>query len=77
MSRNENQKKHWFCFSYKGEEIETGNNVSACTYTGYLYREVTMNMIKENKKIAGLKENAVLIAVSYLGEMTRNEFVEN
>lgn len=66
---------HWFCFTYSGECIETGKSVTASSYVGYPGREVTKPMIDANKKAAGVTNCAALIAVSYLGEMTRDEFL--
>lgn len=67
-------KKHWFCFSYIGRDEETNQKVNACTYTGYNHKNITMAMIKANKKNAGVKEDACLISVSYLAHMTKEDF---
>jgi len=65
---------HWFCFSYNGRDLESGNNCSACTYTGYEDNNVTLEMIKANKKSAGVYDDACLVSVSYLAHMTKEEF---
>lgn len=67
---------HWYCFSYIGKLLKDGSHCNACTYTGYEHKEVTLGMIKENKRNAGVADDAVLISVSYLGHMTREEFAE-
>lgn len=66
-------KQHWFCFSFQGPENGRGMGF-ACTYVGYLQRNVTMAMVTEQKSKCGLDANCVLLSVSYLGEMTREEF---
>lgn len=66
---------HWYCFSYAGESSESGRQCHACTYVGYQEKRVTKPMIEANKETAGVKEGAVLMAVSYLGHMTREEIV--
>jgi len=68
-------KLHWFCFSYTGKEIETGDDVQASTYTGYSTKNITLPIIDENKKNAHVTDAAVLLSVSYLGYMTRAELL--
>ena len=67
--------RHWYCFSYNGTNPQTGLDCAASTYAGYERQRVTKPMIDENKKHAGVNEGAVLIAVSYLGYMTREEML--
>lgn len=67
--------KHWFCFSYQGPCDETGVPATASAYVGYPCREVTKAMIDANKAAAGVAKDSALIAVSYLGEMTRHDFL--
>ncbi|WP_426994432.1 hypothetical protein [Methylomonas sp. CM2] len=71
----ERRVMHWFCFSYYGQCNETGRQATASAYVGYPGREVTAPMIDKNKKVAGVTGDSALIAVSYLGEMTREEFL--
>ena len=66
---------HWFCFSYKGKSIDSGEPCDAYVYVGRQGRNISKKAITENKVNAGVSGDAVLIAVSYLGEMTREEFV--
>jgi len=67
-------KLHWFCFAYIGKD-SSGTECQACTYTGYPRKEITLKMIYQNKKNAGVTKKAVLISVSYLGYMNRSKFV--
>lgn len=70
-------KKHWFCFCYTGRSSDSSERGQtwANTFTGYPCKEVTVQMINENKANAGVDENATVVSVSYLGYMTRQEFV--
>jgi len=62
---------HYYCFSYIGKDLNTGKDCQASTYTGYSEKEITIPMVNENKKNAGVTGDAVLLAVSYLGFMIR------
>jgi len=64
-------KKHWYSFSYAD-----GSGCQASTYTGYESLGVTLPMIMENKVNAHVSQGAVLLAVCYLGHMTKSEFLE-
>jgi len=68
-------KKHWFCFSYKGTDLEGNRDCDASSYVGYDTKKVTLSMINENKRYADVTDKAVLIAVSYLGRMTKATFM--
>lgn len=61
-------KKHWYCFTYAAAGMQ------ASTYTGYEKKGVTMQMIDENKKNAGVPQESVLLACIHLGYMTKDEF---
>ena len=68
-------KKHWYSFSYEGaNEDGTGHCVANC-YVGYYFKGITKPMIQENKKAAGVSQDAALLSVSYLGKMTREQFL--
>jgi hypothetical protein len=67
------EKKHWYCFAFVGGQAEFGRECRACTYTGYQDKLITMPRIKENKRYAGVKDDAVLLSVSYLGYMTKEQ----
>lgn len=62
---------HYFCFSYIGKDLETGRDCQGSTYVGYHDKLITKPMIDRNKELAGVTNEAVLIAVSYLGFMTK------
>ena len=72
--KNKDKLLHWYCFSYIGHGIDDGLTINVSTYTGYFKKNVTNAMILKNKEYAGVTHTAVLIAVSYLGYMTREEF---
>lgn len=66
--------KHWFCFSFQGKTIRNEDS-TACTYVGFDNKEPRLpkSEIYNQRKEAGL-ESGVLIAITYLGQMTREEF---
>ena len=67
------KKLHWFCFTYSGKDNDSGRQCFACTYTGYNDKIISKRMIDHEKYNAGVKQDAVLLAVSYLGYMTKAE----
>lgn len=69
-----NKKYHWFCFSYSGKEIKSGQACQASICVRRKNRNITLNDINELKEPSSVKIDAVLIAVSYLGYMTKEEF---
>ena len=74
---NTNQRLHWFCFSFMGQNERTGDNYSTSVYSGgYPSKNITRKIIDENKYHAEVPDSAALIAVTYLGKMTREEFLE-
>lgn len=68
-------KKHWFCFCFIGRDTVTGKTASASTYTGLITKNISLPVINEQKSYSQLADDAVLMSVSYLGEMTREEFL--
>jgi hypothetical protein len=70
------EKKHWYCFAFVGNSVEDGKERRACAYTGYPDKLITLPRIQENEQYAGMKHGAVLLSVSYLGYMTKEQ-VEN
>jgi hypothetical protein len=66
-------KKHWYCFAFVGVSEENGKECRACAYTGYPDKLITMQKIQENERYAGVKDGAVLLSVSYLGYMTKEQ----
>lgn len=72
---NNNIKGHWYCFTYIGTDLKTNTHGAyASAYSSYTKNFVTLRMINNNKQHAGLKNDAVLLSVSYLGYMTKEEF---
>jgi len=65
---------HWYSFTYMGASLDCGGTCNASTYTGYLDKKVTVPRIHENKANAGVVDGATLVAVCYLGYMTKAEF---
>ncbi len=68
-------KQHWYCFSYVGKSLVGGENCEVSTYSGLPSQKITKDIIGINKQYAGVSNNAVLISCSYLGYMTREEFL--
>lgn len=68
--------RHWFCMTYIGRPLDgTAGTANACSYVGFAEKKITMAKINAQKKHAGVKDDAVLIACIYLGQMTREEFL--
>ena len=68
------QKKHWYCFSYFGKDIESGKHCEASTYSCFAEKGVSLAMINNNKTNARVTDDSVLISVSYLSHMTKADF---
>lgn len=67
MTKQTKEKRHWYNFSFA---TPTG---FCSSQTGYISKGVTMKRIRKSKEgIAG--ESAALLAVSYLGYMTEEDF---
>lgn len=66
-------KKYWFCFSFRGDFKDGGAGV-ASYYAGFLTKKITEKRIEDSKINLGMKENTVLMSLSYLGFMSRSEF---
>jgi len=62
------KKYHWYNFSY----------AYSCGFgsaqTGYKYKYITNKAINENRIYAKVGEDSVLLSVSYLGYMTREQY---
>ena len=71
------EELHWYCFSYIGGHANghTGT-VSGSTYSGFTFKKITLKIIKDNKANANMNDDAVVVSISYLGLMTREEFTE-
>ena len=59
---------HWYCFTFQHGNRQTTN------YAGYEKNYVTLKAINDAKKNADVEKEAVLLACSYLGEMTYEQF---
>ncbi|MCZ4263121.1 hypothetical protein O4G76_20065 [Limimaricola sp. G21655-S1] len=62
---------HYYCFSFLEAPL------SASIYIGYRDQQVTLNKISKAKKEAGVSQQAVLLAVSYLGHMTYSKMTDS
>ena len=67
---------HWYAYSYIGKDV-FGHPSNGSVYIGYRDKKITKSRIQNNKKHAGVRDDAVLIAVTYCGYMTKEEFMEN
>lgn len=63
---------HYFAFSFK--EMNDNHITDASVYIGYPDELVTLPRLAAAKEAAGVKQNAVLVSMSYLGMMTATEF---
>lgn len=68
--------KHWFCFTFKWTNIERNQDCTTSVYLHYKKKRVTNLAIEEAKKSAGVTKDSALLACSYLGYMTIDEFVK-
>jgi hypothetical protein len=65
-------KKHWYSLVF--QEVLAGSMKYQSTYLGLDEPKVALHRIQDAKKGAGVAANAVLLSVSFLGEMTEEEF---
>jgi hypothetical protein len=61
-------KLHWFAWAF------ASGNVQASVYIGYGDKNLTRDKIFAAKDGAGVPSTAMLMAVSYLGHMTKEVF---
>jgi len=66
-------QKHWYCFSFSGKTLD-GVMGQASVYIGYDQPGISNPRIMMAKEAAGVRADAVLIACSYLGLMSRDDF---
>lgn len=71
-----NTKLHWHCFAFSGKTLQD-EDCFATTYMGYHDKNITLPRINEAKVASNINEGAVLISATYLGHMTRKEFLVN
>lgn len=65
-------KLHWYCFTFydvRGPEVS-----HATAYFGFERQTVTLPQIEEAKAGARVSQDATMLACSYLGYMTGDEF---
>ncbi len=67
MSIKEDEKLHWYNFSYMSTNQTIGSS-----QTGYPLKFVNLKMINKNKEYAGMEYGSVLLSVSYLGYGTHS-----
>lgn len=69
-------KKHWYSFTYLGNSPDTNCRMYATAVCGYEKKDfITLLEINRNKYESGLDDKAVLLSVSYLGKMTKEEMM--
>lgn len=73
----QDQPVHWFSLVYTGIEVTSGQHATANCYISSSDRTpaFTRKFINDQKKLAKVQGNAVLINIIYLGEMTKDEFL--
>tara|TARA_R110002096_G_scaffold152085_2_gene315027 strand:- start:8643 stop:8888 length:246 start_codon:yes stop_codon:yes gene_type:complete len=70
--------RHYYCFSFVGVSLDTDGDSHAATYYGMDEKnKITIPLIEGLKTEAGLTKSAVLIGISYLGQMTSDEVIFN
>ena len=67
--------QYWFCYSFIGTSIESGQQSYASVYIGYMEDLITKDRITEAKEAAGVRSDCVLLSVTRLGYMTKAIFV--
>lgn len=72
MKQTDDKKLHWYYFTF------TDGKSTNCMCSGLSSKNITLEIINDNREFATkTKENAVLIGLFYLGEMTKTEFYTN
>ena len=76
MIRDKNSEKlYYYCFSFKGL-TPNGSNADASSYAGYESQPFfTFKEIDKQKINSGLTVGAVLLSITFLGVMTKEEFM--
>ena len=70
MKEDKDLLVHWYHYNFYDEY---GYHT---TYMGYeLKDQITPTMIDSAKDLAGCTENSVMISLSYLGCMSKNQFI--
>jgi len=63
-------KQHWWAMSFKGHALDADSIREAFAYIGFPDERLTIPRINEAKKLATVKDDAVLITATYMGYMT-------
>jgi len=66
-------KRHWYAISFLYGESSSHTYSSGCVSL-MKKDKLSINTLKAIKSACNVPENAVIIAVSYLGHMTEKEF---
>lgn len=74
---DDDNKKHWYCLTFAGTSMDGQRGCLAGTYVGYdNERAFNVSEINLQKRNAGVKHDAVLKGITYLGYMTKEVFTE-
>lgn len=71
------QKYHFYALNYIGDSVQSGDSSIATTYSGYPDKLLTLSRIEEAKAHARVGPNSTLVAATYLGYMSKEEFTAN
>ena len=64
----------WYMFVFTGTNLEGNSNCQASTYAGCDDGAITLRIINDQKKLAGMSNNCVCTNIVNLGLMTQTEF---
>lgn len=68
-------KKHWYCFTLMGKTEAEGKDAHASSYGWFDDKDmITKSAIEAAKESSPLRNDAVLVNVSYLGYMDSETF---
>lgn len=72
---SDSAKKHWYSFVFVYSVV--GVTTQSSTYIGYAEKDkITMDRVKDARFHAGCPNDALMLSVSYLGAMTKEEFFD-
>ena len=71
------EKLHWFAFSFIRADSSAQTTTRASVYLGFESTLITIGKINYAKRSAGIADNSVLIAFSYMGEATKEDIKED
>jgi len=68
------EKLHWYCITFSGKNSD-GMSCHACTYFGLKHdRGISRRFLNSQKTLAGVDDGAVLLSITKLGRMTKDQF---